>query len=332
MKKYLPFVLHFLFWMMPVGMMIYFSDFSRKTNIYAVIYFIMQIGWFYVNLLVLLPRLMKRKKIWLLLLSYILVFALDALLSNGISYLLGTRAQIRLLSAFFTSLFVTGFFLVFSGCYYILKRWLRSEAERKSWENEKLKAELDFLKSQINPHFLFNTLNNIYSLTYTQSPQAPEAVMLLSEIMRYMLYDSSSTEVPLEKEVAHIREMISLHALRVTGKFAVTFEVTGEVTEMMIAPLILVPFVENVFKHGVVNDREDPVKIWLHMEKNGIHFYLRNRTDKGNGHDTRPGGIGIKNVTRRLELLYGKRQSLYINRQQDHFEVNLYVQLKKKNE
>ena len=190
---------------------------------------------------------------------------------------------------------------------------------------EKLNAENAFLKNQLNPHFLFNTLNNIYSLALNQSPKTPEAVMKLSELMRYMLYESNQDKVSLETELGYLKNFIELQKLRYSGKAYVDFKVMGNVSSQLIAPLMLIPFVENAFKHGSVQDPEHPLLIHLSVNQNQLSFKVHNQM--ANQNKDRFGGVGLENIKKRLELIYPGNYNLEIQNDADSYssELNLIL-------
>lgn len=198
-------------------------------------------------------------------------------------------------------------------------------AENKIIENEKekIKAELAFLNAQINPHFLFNTLNNIYSLSISNSSRASAGILGLSKILRYITSEMRSEMVALEKELSCIEEFIELSKLRLSrDTVRLKFEVTGNRLNKKIAPLLLMTFIENAFKYGVSNEAASPIDIRIDIYEDRLAFYLRNRI---HSHDKEPDhtGVGILNAKKRLENIYSGKYSLTIDRNNDLYEVNL---------
>lgn len=203
------------------------------------------------------------------------------------------------------------------------------------FESQKLKSELQLqskagelalLRSQINPHFLFNTLNNIYSLVYKKSDDAPEALMKMSAIMRYMLYDATAEQVLLEKEVEYLQSFIELEKLRLHRKDVVEFTISGSMAGRTIAPMMLIPFVENAFKHGNKNAPRPGIRIGLSIEPKLIRFEITNYLRKN--HDApldQMGGIGLHNIRRRLEIIYPSQHRLEINKTEELFSVLLLI-------
>jgi two-component system LytT family sensor kinase len=216
----------------------------------------------------------------------------------------------------------------------IVEDWLVHQQERSELVSERNTAELAFLKSQVNPHFLFNTLNNIYSLAYTKSDAAPGAILKLSELMRYMLYDSNgqsrstidgkSERVSLGKEVTYLKNYVELEKLRVANA-NVLFTIEGNIDLFRIEPLLLVAFVENAFKHGELSDPEQPLVIELSVRNGKLRFDTLNKKAKRQTDSV--GGIGLTNVRRRLELLYPKQHTLHITDESDNYASSLELTL-----
>ena len=195
---------------------------------------------------------------------------------------------------YLSTLFVSGFFVFISTTIKFMGDWFVNEKERRTLANEKLSAELAFLRSQINPHFLFNCLNNIYSLAYQKSDRTAEAVLKLSEIMRYMLYESNDSRVELSREIGYLENFIELQKLRFKGNVYVELTVSGVEPHQQIVPLILIPFVENAFKHGDSTDPQSPIQIRISVRENRLNFSITNRMSCQNKDET--GGIGLVNV------------------------------------
>ncbi len=206
--------------------------------------------------------------------------------------------------------------------------WTRNTRERQKLEAENLQTELRFLRSQVNPHFLFNTLNSLYALTLKQSPKAPPTVLKLSNMMRYMLYESNARTVPLSKEIDYLRDYLALEQLRHGEQADIRFEVEGELTDQVIAPLLFITFVENAFKHGMSKVLDAGyVHIVLLVEAYEIRFHLENSKPRVNLEDGTPGGIGLLNVERRMTLLYPDAHELHTLETDDAYTVDLYLNL-----
>ena len=205
--------------------------------------------------------------------------------------------------------------------------WFELEAKTKALENAQLATELQFLKAQINPHFLFNTLNNLYYLAYTQSPNTPEVVAKLAQMMRYLLEESNQPTVPLSQEIEFMRSYLHLEKLRLNHPVPLTFEVAGELTGVAIAPLILMTFLENAFKHGVQNN--DPtawVRVHLRVTPTGCDYTVANGRLPTPTAAPLP-GTGLLNVRRRLALSYPGRHALRLDDTPTQYQVHLTLHL-----
>lgn len=194
-------------------------------------------------------------------------------------------------------------------------------------------TELVYLKSQINPHFLFNTLNNIHTLVYMQAPTAPEAVMRLSSLMRYMLYESNATAVPLSIELNYLKDYIGLQQLRYKAKDVVDFNVEGNADNYRIAPLLVIPLLENTYKHSPARLETGSIKVNVSAKDNTLSFSFQNPVGKRIDNMLEPhSGIGLANVQKRLQLLYPGKHDLTIDQEDKHFRVELRINVKQTHE
>ncbi len=212
----------------------------------------------------------------------------------------------------------------------IISDWVRSERETRKIRTETMQSELRFLKSQINPHFLFNTLNSLYALTIKKSDLAPEIVLRLADMMRYMLYECNEKWVPLQREITYIENYLELEKLRHGNRADVLLEVEGEILNQRIAPLMFIPFLENSFKHGLSRVlTKGYVEIHLAVKGNQIHFSIANSKPEQLPipEGRRFGGIGLSNVRKRLDLLYPGNYSLSIENEPLVFRVILTINL-----
>lgn len=212
------------------------------------------------------------------------------------------------------SIFLFFTVLAMSLAIYIRQRLRLTEQRALQAEADKANAELSFLKAQINPHFLFNTLNNIYTLAATMSEYTAESIMKLSNIMRYVTDDVREEYVPMEDEVAFIRDYIDLHRLRLGDKMNVNFVVSGKTGDKKIAPLILMTFIENVFKYGISSHEPSVIDIHLETTDTDIRFFCQNKLYETKRQTESPGtGIGIANTKQRLDHLYAGKYELKID-------------------
>jgi two-component system LytT family sensor kinase len=300
------------------------------------------IGFYYLNAYYLIPRLLAPKKLLYYISVIFLLFIFFGTFPRLYDYL--TENVLRLSQVYWRpnrqrnlprALLSPGtlaiFLLVFaiSTGIKVVEQWFQSERKAKEIENEKLNTELSFLKAQINPHFLFNTLNNIYSLAAAQSEKTAEAVLKLSSIMRYVLTEVKKDTVTLEKEIIFITHYIELQKLRLTDKSNVDFEIVGDTSAKQISPLLFLPFVENAFKYGISTRDLSPIHLRMELKNDDLCFSVCNNKYKSslvksNDNNT---GIGIENARRRLELLYKNRYTLEIAENAKTYTVNLHIHL-----
>ncbi|MBA4257590.1 MAG: hypothetical protein C0446_00375 [Chitinophaga sp.] len=323
-------------------------DFSMSNHMLTVIILnnIMLVVFFYLNTQVLIPKLLIKEK-WLLyvlsligcLLFFLYVPRTLAMLihppeiplnvtenTKGIN--LRSNRIGRIKRRPYADFFNTVLFLLvitFGACIEVVRRWLQTEQNRKETEHERINTELSFLKSQVNPHFFFNTLNNIYSLAIVKSDKTAHAVLKLSAIMRYILTETERNLVPLENEVSFIHNYIELQQVRLTEKVQVNFTIEGNTAPLLVAPLIFIPFVENAFKYGISTKEKSTIEINLKIVNHTIHFYSKNYIVQSENNMMENTGIGINNVKRRLELLYPEKYELSNFSENGHYIVNLSI-------
>lgn len=223
----------------------------------------------------------------------------------------------------------SGFFallmLFMSGFIKIALEWFKSEKQREELKVEKLNAELKFLKSQINPHFLFNCLNTIYSLAHKQSSQTEHAILKLSTIMRYMIYESNEAKVLLSQELKYLHDYIEIQRLRLPKDIDIRYQLNGDADGLQIEPMLLVPFVENAFKHGISYTEESFIDIDVTTTNDMIRLIVKNSHFKERVAER--GGIGLDNVLKRLALLYENRHEINISETENQFIVDLKIVL-----
>jgi len=311
---------------------------TTKEYIYSYgLFSVLNLSIFYINYLILIPELIqKRKKYWIYLLAFVLLIISSVFVKTVIAVLnpedllpvreyRGEKHQTSVNQYAIFSAFLSGFILVSSCIIKFSVDWFSNESVQRNLESEKKDMELQFLKSQLNPHFLFNSLNNIYSLAYQKSDKTADAILKLSEIMRYMIYESNDSWADLSKEVEYVQSFVELQKLRFKDGAAVQVTINGEIDGQKIVPLILISFVENAFKHGVANDHEDPIKINIIANQKILHFSVSNKKSKTN--KDAMGGVGLNNVERRLQLLYPDRYKLNIVNSATHYTTELMLDL-----
>jgi two-component system, LytTR family, sensor kinase len=224
-------------------------------------------------------------------------------------------------------------FLVIQGiaiAYFFLKEWAKSELIQTQLQADQLSTEIKFLKSQVNPHFLFNTLNNLFSMAQGKgNDELADGISKLSGMMRYMLYDSNEERVPLSKEITYLEECITLNKLRYADEEGIiTFGHAGQIADVNIAPMLFIPFVENAFKHGVAIGQRAEIQIVIAVSGQKLNFKCVN-TDYSivRKMEMEISGIGLENVRRRLELVYPGKHRLKIIKEDGKFTVNLEIDL-----
>ena len=296
----------------------------------------------------LIPRylLKKRYKYFILYAVYSLIFSVYfELIVVFLAYVILADFNMAKMNPLTKDLFflMVGLYFVvfFAVAVKMLKNWYQIQQNNQQLAKEKLEAglklkeaELKVLRGQIHPHFLFNTLNNLYGLTLAKSDVAPKVVLLISELLDYLLYQCNTPEVSLKKEIDHISNYLELEKLRYGPHIQVKLESSGEVTSQKIAPMLLLPFVENSFKHGVSNEMSHGfVNIKLKVSGNDLYFYVENSKIKPNsaGVDYPSHRIGLENVKKRLELIYSKQHRLVIEDGDKTYKCSLYIGLSERN-
>lgn len=309
------------------------NNLNHESTVVFGYFGVVNIAIFYTNYLLILPTFLNRKRyVWCAIAIFLLLVS-GTFIKCGLAYYFYSIVMVRnegkfvlgFWEYFLSALFVSCVFVFLSTILKFIIDWFTNEKIKTNLENEKLISELAFLKSQINPHFLFNSLNNIYSLAYQKSQKTPEAVMKLSEIMRYMLYESNEATVKLDDEIRYLENYIELQKLRFKDKAYIKFEVEGETADKRITPLVLISFVENAFKHGVATDKDNPITIALNVTDDKLFFQVKNL--KSNQNKDQTGGIGLQNVKRRLDLLYKGEYRLHIEDNEAIYNCELYLDL-----
>ncbi len=228
-------------------------------------------------------------------------------------------------------IFISTFFVGTSTTIYkVMNDWIIQQRDKKDLESQTLQSELKFLKSQINPHFLFNTLNSLYALTLKKSDLAPEIVLKLSEMMRYMLYECNEKVVPLSKEINYMQNYLELEKLRHGSKMLIKVQINGEISDQKISPLILIPFIENSFKHGINNQiSQGFVNLELNISNHDLQMILENSKSPSIPKigEKRSGGIGLVNVKRRMAILYPNCHQLEIKESPNTYKIDLMLNL-----
>lgn len=293
-----------------------------------------------------IPRFLLKQRYWLTAGITLLLFIATAIISSIIGLLLlpGLRSYFfNIDPQYYRSVSGNIFLSLLAGlrggitiggiaaAIKLMKYWYVKEQRNLQLQKENIESQLQLLKAQVHPHFLFNTLNNIYSFTQNSSPAAAKMVTGLSDLLRYMLYEGSQPLVPLHKELAMIKDYVELEKIRYGNKLELHLDLPAETNDLYIAPLLLLPLVENSFKHGTSHVLEQP---WINLQVDILGKMLRMKLL--NGKVSKPEtasphtGIGIKNVQKRLDLLYPGKYEFSITDEEDVFIVNLKIELEQK--
>ncbi|MDO8369098.1 MAG: histidine kinase [Saprospiraceae bacterium] len=210
--------------------------------------------------------------------------------------------------------------------YALVRHTLKEEKSRQEEQQERLQSELSFLRSQISPHFLFNILNSIVYLIRSKSSKAEPVTLQLSALMRYMLYESADAQIPLEKEIGHLKNYVELQRIRFEEDVEIRLDIEGQATAHIIEPMLMIPFVENAFKHGVGLVQSPEIEIRVKMTEKQLSFVARNKITADAAEDKDSySGIGLQNVRRRLELLYPNAHKMETGEKDGWFEARLSI-------
>jgi sensor histidine kinase YesM len=279
----------------------------------------------YINLYLLIPRYLFLKKYWHYSSFVSLLVIATALL---IAFWMSEFDQIDWLSRFIVMVINVVFFLMITSGGRFLIEYLKKMMKLKEIENKQLKVELNLLKAQVNPHFLFNTLNNLYGLiTQNQNKQASDVTLKLADLMRYLLESSKSDVVSLNKEIQFLEDYLSLEKIRLSQKTDIKFTVSGMNKELFVAPLLFIPLVENAFKHGLNTISADSYAHFsISVQGNELFFEAINSVGKSL-ENTEKSGTGLENLKKRLQLIYPQKHQLDIEQTTNKFKIILHIQL-----
>ena len=284
---------------------------------------------FYVNYTLLVPYLLLKKKKILYLLSVVVLLIIAYLVISNV-FIFEFNDSRNLLdkppSKFKIIIFFNSVIIIIGTIIRLYEQWIDNDRIKTEIEIQKNKTELEALKNQLNPHFLFNSLNSIYSLTVTKSNDAPEAVIMLSELMRYMLYKANDNKVLLKDELQYIENYIKLQYIRIAKNKNVKTNIRGIISKQKISPLLFISYIENAFKYGTDFNGNTEVEINISVKGNELQFkcvnIIGNRTK-----DKESYGIGLQNTKNRLMLLYPNKYWLTIVEKDNKFMVDLKLKL-----
>lgn len=343
---------HLLFWLL-YGIFLFNFYSTRHLHDYAVLRIVLillpQAIIAYTNILYLIPQYFQKKRYALYIFLSLLLLLAAYLAYKGIeqgyyelvikdvidrmqtkpqgSFRGGKRMMMKFMifKDIIYMAYVVALYLL-STVYEMTSIMAQREKEAAILRSENLNSELRFLKSQINPHFLFNALNNIYALSVIKSDKTPETLLKLSDMLRYIIYDCKDDHVPVGREVSYIRNYIDLQLLKDSDIDNVRVDINVENEHLKIAPMILIPFIENSFKHSNIQDGGS-IKMSLLLSGHTLDFKISNSKDKKPETKDKTGGIGLDNVLKRLDLLYPDTHTVNIEDREDSFEVRLTIRI-----
>jgi len=343
-RQILIFTFHALFWLAPVLFYELQSDdmvlgVFKKSDFeffYPLYYGVgLNVVLFYVSVYYLMPLVQKRYNMFMAVAaSFLLYFVITAVEIGIDAMVVRYHPLIDDLEFYYTvigNLLLNFVIMPFVIGYFFVQNWLAADKNRRLLREENLRMEVEFLKSQINPHFLFNTLNNLYATARKNSDvDTAEGISQLSGMMRYMVYDTNVEYIMLAKEVEYLKNYIQLQKMRFseTDPIDIQFEVNGDLAPVAVAPMLLIPFVENAFKHGISLKKKSFIHIELNVLPGHFTFKVENSIFKKTNKQEE-GGIGLKNVKRRLDLLYSEKHSLKTEVDTDTFVTVLNVKTTK---
>lgn len=327
--------IHFFIWLFAIFANLPYHVIERNMSpqlvVSNIIGFLYLMIVFYLFYLFLAPVFLNRKKLTeFFLFSFLAVLILPffgyTILFLSRAYFDGTFQNFY--HGYSIKVHMSGFYpvltaAVFGSFFSVIINWFTTMNQKAELDRQKMTAELDLLKNKLNPHFLFNSLNNIDSLIHSNPEKASVALIRLSEIMRYMTYETSSEYVPLRKEIDYINNVIELHRLRIKAPAEINFEVKGNLEEK-ISPALFVPLLENAFKYAVYNENNPFVEIHVYSKEGIIQFNISNYY-KNSMHDAANSGYGLINLKKRLDLIYPGKYELVTDDNENRYDVKLTI-------
>jgi two-component system, LytTR family, sensor kinase len=328
---------HLLIWMLVFGLwyMLRYEDYSTRERAFKIT--LLKVAdlalLIYISNYLLIPQLLYKKKyllfglIFIALIfcsSIIKMYLIGKILNNDQLLNFGANLKVRLYDNV-----IPHFFLVTAGAAIkLVVDQIRLQKKIADMAKEKAEAELSFLKSQINPHFLFNSINSVYFLIDKNNADARQALHKFSDMLRYQLYEASGEKIPVEKEIDYLKDYVDLQKLRKDENYLVEFNCAPEVKGFFIEPLLLIPFVENAFKHiSHKTNQANFVKVHLSRHNGLFEFAVENSKENGIKLTEKYGGIGLTNVKRRLQLLYPNQHELVIENKDNIYKINFKLKI-----
>ncbi|WP_138991331.1 sensor histidine kinase [Larkinella sp. C7] len=329
-------LVHTGYWILITGFFLYekrYLIYKASLSYFALCVVVrigMLIGIAYLNLHYFLPRYLLKKR-YARYFSMVLLSILGYLIFQGLfdyylyGYVLGPMRNSNWVETLSYNFFSTLWYLGLMVALKLSIDWYEQQRMLQRIAVEKLQAEVNFLRSQVNPHFLFNILNNLYALTLKKSELAPEMVLKLSEMMEYMLYDSDNAYVPLEKEISYLQSYINLERIRYRDYSDISLKIDGNTDGQEIAPLLLLPLVENAIKHGVGKQAANArLHSTLYVNQSEVQFTVENSKPAASP-KAEKGGIGLANLRKRLELLYPGRYTFHTEDGPESYKASLRI-------
>ncbi len=327
---------HLFFWMMVFGVWYFLRYQDYPTTVKALEITFIKVAdlalMIYITNFILIPRLLYKKHYLLFVCSFvILVLASSIIKMNILGWVLNSPEEFFTLTGNLKARIydnvIPHFFLVAAGASVkLMLDYAKLQQRMAASAREKAEAELNFLKSQINPHFLFNSLNSVYFLIDKNNVEARTSLHKFSEMLRYQLYEMNGDIIPVEKEISYLQDYVDLQKLRKDENYSVTFACAAGVKGFAIEPLLLIPFVENAFKHiSHYKDLPNYIKIEMSMTADEFCFIVENSKEAMEKTKKGPGGIGLNNVKRRLELLYPEKHNLAISDTGEVYQIKLII-------
>lgn len=328
---------HLFFWLMVFGVWYFlrYEDYSTQGRAFTVT--VIKVAdlalMIYITNYLLIPQLLYKKRYVLFALAFFALIITSSIIKmHIIGQVLNNPALFSLLGNVKARIYdnvIPHFFLVLSGAAFkLMMDYTRMQKNMAEMAKEKAEAELNFLKLQINPHFLFNSLNSVYFLIDKNNTGAREALHKFSEMLRYQLYEMNGAVIAIEKEIRYLKDYVDLQKLRKDENYRVTFNCAEDVKGFSIEPLLLIPFVENAFKHISHQKNElNFIRIKLRMINGAFYFSIENSKEGIEKYTEERNGIGLNNVKRRLELLYPQQYELQIKNENNVYRVDLKIKI-----
>jgi len=339
MKKKYIILIHIFFWLLAGSLnfafLIFREGVSSQYYIQITIKTIFEALDFYLVYLLIIPRFFNRKKLlvfFLVVIIYLLIFIPIYLTANYFELAVQNIREGKwpTIIQYIQAAYYVVLYAFLGGLFRLSIEGIKSNQQKAFLEKQNAKNELAFLRSQINPHFLFNVLNTIHSFINSNNPNAAKAVIRLSDIMRYMLTDATKELITLEEEVEYLNSYIELQNYRLEKPEFVDFRISGNIKGILLPPLLLIPFVENAFKHGKKEGRSTGISMKLEVNPAYLNFIISNSINPFSGLlNESSDHLGLNNVKRRLELLYPGRHTLKINTFEKEFTVHLHLIMSK---